>query len=105
MTQQMHTPGPWSVFYKHKYDEWHVSVPLESGGMKLGLFLDGCPTGEHDARLIAASPEMGGIIKRLIQWDIDYPVNCHNGYAGLKELNRIIADGKAVLAKLEGSRP
>ena len=49
------TPGPWTAFYKHKYDEYHVGVG--SGAMKLALFSDGCPTenpqldSEHIARL------------------------------------------------------
>ncbi len=55
-----HTPGPWTVFYKHKYDEWHVSVP--TGGdtsMKLALFPFGIRTQNPgaDARLIAAAPD------------------------------------------------
>lgn len=55
------TPGPWSAFHKSKYDEWHVSVPLEDGsGMTLGLFPDGIETNhcEADARLIALAPEL-----------------------------------------------
>lgn len=38
------------------------------------------------------------LIERLIKWDSDFPVDSHNGYAGLKELDRIIADGKALTA-------
>lgn len=57
-----HTPGPWTAFYKAKYDEWHVSVPMEGATMKLGLFHGGIPTAticrEYDARLIAAAPEL-----------------------------------------------
>ena len=55
------TPGSWSAFHKSKYDEWHVSVPLEDGsGMTLGLFADGIETNhrEADARLIALAPEL-----------------------------------------------
>lgn len=46
---------------------------------------------------------MSGIAKfaklaqRLIKWDTDFPVNCHDGYAGLQELNKIIADAKTLL--------
>lgn len=80
MTQtSKHTPGPWTVFYKPKYDEWHVSVPrAPGGGMKLALFADGCPTGEHDARLIAAAPDLLAAIKVAVQlaevasdWNLD----------------------------------
>lgn len=49
------TPGEWVCFYKHKYNEWHVSVPVEGSSFKLGLFENGVPTGEADARLIAAA--------------------------------------------------
>jgi hypothetical protein len=49
------TPGPWTAFYKHKYDEHHVSVP--GNGMNVALFPDGCPTArpEADAAFIAKS--------------------------------------------------
>jgi hypothetical protein len=55
-----HTPGPWTCFYKHKYDEWHVSVPVSEGTMKLALFDDGVRSEnpEADARLIAAAPDL-----------------------------------------------
>lgn len=39
------------------------------------------------------------VTQRLVQWDLDYPVNCHNGYAGLEALNKIIADAKAAIAQ------
>lgn len=55
-----HTPGPWSCFYKHKYDEWHVSLPVAGSSMKLALAPDGIQSHnrEADARLIAAAPDM-----------------------------------------------
>lgn len=37
------------------------------------------------------------ISQRLIKWDTDFPVNSHNGYAGLKELDAIIADAKVAV--------
>lgn len=40
---------------------------------------------------------LAAIATRLIKWDTDCPVNTHNGYAGLKELDRIIADAKTAL--------
>lgn len=50
------TPGPWSSFYKSKYDEWHVSIPVADSSMKWALFDDGIRTErpEADARYIAA---------------------------------------------------
>lgn len=60
MTEAKHTPGPWNVFYKSKYDEWHVSTPIDGSSMKRALFPDGIRTDnpEADARLIAAAPEL-----------------------------------------------
>jgi hypothetical protein len=63
------TPGPWDAFHKHKYDEWHVSVPLSGQSMSLALFSDGCPTDrpQADAQLIAACnpSNMAAIVARL----------------------------------------
>ncbi|MCA0032701.1 hypothetical protein [Mesorhizobium sp. B263B2A] len=55
-----HTPGPWSCFYKHKYDEWHVSLPITGSSMKLALCPDGIQSEnrEADAHLIAAAPDL-----------------------------------------------
>ena len=41
--------------------------------------------------------ERDAILRRLIKWDTDFPVNGNNGYAGLKELNVNIADAKAAV--------
>ncbi|MGO7901610.1 hypothetical protein ACC719_29550 [Rhizobium ruizarguesonis] len=41
--------------------------------------------------------DIAQIAQRLIKWDADFPVNCWNGYAGLKELDRIIEDAKVAL--------
>ena len=59
-TKLKHTPGPWIVFHKHKYNEWHVSVPTPGKNMRLGLFDNGIQTDnpEADARLIAAAPAL-----------------------------------------------
>tara|TARA_R110000868_G_scaffold117383_1_gene311867 strand:+ start:149 stop:466 length:318 start_codon:yes stop_codon:yes gene_type:complete len=65
-----HTPGPWNAFYKNKYNEWHVSVPMPHGTMKLGLFDNGIPSDnpEADARLIAAAPELLEALKEALPW-------------------------------------
>jgi hypothetical protein len=51
------TPGPWEYFPKAKYNEHHVSLPVEGSGMRHALFDTGCDTHrpEADARFIAAS--------------------------------------------------
>jgi hypothetical protein len=54
------TPGPWRYFPKSKYNEHHVSLPVEGGSMRLALFADGCRTErpEQDAKFIAeANPQ------------------------------------------------
>lgn len=63
-----HTPGPWVAFYKHKYDEWHVSLPVEGSSMLLGIFPDGLRSENRaaDARLIAAAPELLAELKIAI---------------------------------------
>jgi len=63
-----HTPGPWSVFYKHKYNEWHVSVPMAEGSM-WAIAPDGIQTDnpEGDARLIAAAPDMLAALKAAVE--------------------------------------
>lgn len=48
-----------------------------------------------------AVPDLAPILARLIKWDTDYPVNCHNGYAGLKALDEIIADAKTAIGSDE----
>ena len=58
-------------------------------------------TDEHDQsaptpRASQPPAAAGVLLRRLIKWDIDFPPNCWNGYAGLKELDAIIADAKKV---------
>lgn len=65
-----HTPGPWECFYKQKYDEWHVSVPLAEGSMmKWALFDDGVRSEnpEADARLISAAPELLAALQEVVK--------------------------------------
>lgn len=62
-----HTRGPWVSFYKDKYREWHVGVPVSTGSMKVALFPDGCPTEnpEADCHLIATAPDLLALAKKL----------------------------------------
>jgi hypothetical protein len=96
---QKTTPKPWAVH--HRMTD---CVTFEGRHGQENLFLqnlDGyfaCQNPE-DAALVLASPELLVIAQRLVQWDLDYPVNCYNGYAGLEALNKIIADAKAAIAK------
>ena len=69
-----HTPGPWTCFYKRKYDEWHVSMPMKNSTMRWALFPDGLRSAspEADARLIAAAPDMLAALKMLYDETADY---------------------------------
>lgn len=101
-----HTPGPWrwdtdfnglsnmdmteAVLY---FEPWE--------GMHLSYYADQ-KRREANANLIAAAPNLLSIAERLVKWDTDYPVNCDNGYAGLKALNELIADAKLEIASVRG---
>lgn len=93
--ESSHTPGPWVSFYKHKYDEWHVGVPVSSGSMKLALFPDGCPTEnpEADCRLIAAAPELLFALKAMVGWQAEVKHAIPLSY---------LDGAKAAIAKAEG---
>lgn len=52
-----YTPGPWTCFYKRKYNEWRVSLPDGDSSMRIGFSVD-TNYPEGDAHLIAAAPEM-----------------------------------------------
>jgi hypothetical protein len=89
MPESRFTPGPWVRHDTADYAEIHPA----SGKQHSAIALVGKAA---DADLIAAAPEMHALLLRLIKWDTDFPVNSYNGYAGLKELDKIIADAKAV---------
>lgn len=62
------TPGDRVAFYKHKYDEWNVSLPIEGSTMRWALFDDGIRTErpEADAKFIAAaSPDVVASLARI----------------------------------------
>lgn len=62
------TPGPWRAFYKNKYDEWHVSIPLENSNMRWAIFPDGINSRNPaaDAHLVAAAPELYDALENLL---------------------------------------
>lgn len=64
-----HTPGPWTYFFKDKYKEHHVSVPVEGSNMHQALFPNGCPTKnpKADSLLIAAGPLMRKALEILLR--------------------------------------
>ncbi|MGH8417980.1 MAG: hypothetical protein ACRER8_11970 [Pseudomonas sp.] len=99
--QTKHTPGPWCAWqssggargvgkaYTDEDDLFYVANPENRPDIE----------NEANMQLAATAPELLEVTRRLVQWDLDYPVNCHNGYAGLEALNKIIADAKAAIAK------
>lgn len=112
MAENKHTPGPWALHSdEHGIDirsanpEDLAEAPLyyviaaDIGGHVRGDQFDDFSEVEANARLIVTSPDLLNIAQRLVKWDRDYPVNCYDGYAGLKALNEIIADAKATIAK------
>ena len=108
-----HTPGPWRAFYKHKYDEWHVSLPGQ--GLRLGLFQNGLVSEnrEADAHLIAAAPDLLDALHegRRAIGDHHAPADCYatgpmtgDAYRDLVECPAcsFIAKYDAAIAKAEG---
>lgn len=87
-----HTQGPWEVFPKLKYNEWHVSVPMEGAQMRLGLFADGVPGNnpEPDARLIAAAPD-------LLNTALAALARAEAAEARVRDLERVLRNASATL--------
>lgn len=82
-------------------NEEYFAVPLyalRDPFKEIGTDFDGRPAIATTKR----EQDLEAIATRLIKWDKDFPVNCHNGYAGLKELDRIIADAKTALGTKDG---
>lgn len=105
-TKGSHSAGPWTCFYKHKYNEWHVGVSVSSGGMKLALFPDGCPTEnpEADSHLIAAAPDLLEALQKAADTlgDIATALNIF-GKSTAAEACRIAEKAsRDVIAKAEG---
>jgi hypothetical protein len=97
-----HSRGEWAAFYKDKYKEWHVGVPVNSGGMKIALFPDGCPTEnpEADCRLIAAAPDMLAALKAA-QRDLEAVEREMQGIAP-EAVSPVLPLIRAAIAKAEG---
>lgn len=52
-------------------------------------------------RILEGAPSAHALLAKLSKWDRDFPVNCSNGYAGLKELDAIIADARMIIREDE----
>ena len=84
-----YTPGPWKAFYKNKYNEWHVSIPIDNSNMRWALFDDGIRSEnpEADAKLIAAAPELLEAIEELL--DLYMSMNNPTGPVTIKAMQAI----------------
>lgn len=82
-------------FYGMRADHARALINEEQKGYDRGL-ADGraYPT---DTSAPVDGLQATEILARLSKWDKDYPVNCWNGYAGLKELDKIVADARGLL--------
>lgn len=92
------TPGPWTCFYKHKYDEWHVSLPMTGGNMKLALCPDGIQSGnrEADAHLIAAAPDLFHALKTFVEEYVRLIESGDAGFWNPEEEAKVIAARAAI---------
>ena len=119
-----HTPEPWVADYRHDLETNFYSDDATGsiiGGCQEYMFahrdieerranarrivtcINACagmadPAAEI-AELKRQRDELLALAERLVRWDLDYPVNCYNGYAGLQALNAIIRDNKVAIAK------
>jgi len=98
MSETKFTPGPWKV-------------TVSENGIDVGVDgLDGeTITGwiePYDAHLIAAAPELYGVVEKLAKWNKDYPSARVYGYGDIKqiaeEMDAINAQAIAALAKARG---
>ena len=67
-----HTEGKWKSFFKNKYKEWNVSLPV-LGGMNVALCANGVPgvslkQKEANAHLISAAPDMLEVLES-VEWN------------------------------------
>ena len=46
--------------------------------------------------MLRDGPDAHQLLKKLSEWDRRYPVNCTDGYAGLKALDAIIAEARTI---------
>ena len=84
MSETKHTPGPWEVFYRHKYNKWHVGVDTNNP--------------EADARLIAKAPEILAALEMMVTFNcrrckmLNGTVSC--GTCFILEHKQLIAEAK-----------
>ncbi|MFQ2035205.1 hypothetical protein ACK35Y_20045 [Aeromonas veronii] len=127
-----HTPEPWQVHQDASGDVFVSSAKTSFHIAEIGSEDDeavipdarrivacvnachGLPTEELEQKGLVAAvgtqlldveqqrDELLSLAERLVRWDIDHPVDCDNGYAGLKALDELIRDNKAAIVKIKG---
>ncbi len=71
-----------------------LDIPLKGESAREARKFDGFKEWQG---MLEGAPSAHALLARLSKWDRDFPVNCWNGYAGLKELDRIIAEARTIL--------
>jgi hypothetical protein len=66
-----HTPGPWKVCQSSRFSRWYVKAVRASYIVAECGIAEG-ETGEHNARVIAAAPQMLELLQELV--DIEGPL-------------------------------
>lgn len=99
-----HTPGPWQ--YRRSStsstDHYEIMPAGQLGGWKDGRYLSvSGAIDEHDARLIAAAPDMLEALKSIAEfWNRD-----HNEKAMVGACWHAVETAEAAIAKAEGEQP
>lgn len=94
-----HTPGEWKCFYKRKYNEWHVSMPIAGSSMRLALCENGIPGENPEAtanRIVRAVNCFNEMLAALMAV---YP---NLGATANKEISDKV---KAAIARAKGGQP
>ena len=96
MSEMKHTPGPWSI---ETEDEYCGQIDAANGEI-VGVFVE--DPNEHDARLIAAAPELLDALKYATDalsgglWDYGPGQDEH------EKCNEVLESCRAVIAKATG---
>lgn len=95
---KQHTPGPWAIFKGYIVTaNPDGSIPLNAR-IVAPLERDIDSVGEEDARLIAAAPELLGVVRTIAHWQ----PTVEPEQATFLALDRVIYAARHALAKVEG---
>jgi len=105
-TKSAFPPGPWTAFYKRKYDEWHVGIRCTDGSVMMAdLCPDGVPGDNYEecraiAKLIAAAPDLFTALKAIIAAEDEFAND--TGIPWVDDVTVAIDQARKALAKAEG---